>query len=409
MKWRLIYALPLLLLVACGGAEPEQAPTSAPQVDAVTQQLQVLDELQQVIARDYLYAALVDWDTETALVRHQIEAGLTEEQFGAALGGLISVLPEGSASYMTRAERVAAELESGVLYEGIGAFVAVRTGTAPRILLLSVIEGSPAEQAGLRAHDAVYAVDGAPITAEEGLEVVERIRGPAGTEVVLQVASPSEAPREVVVQRGQVTASDTLKGGVLSNGMIHLLVPVASDAGLAESIAGLLLTADGQEQPLLGMMIDLRIAGSSADWPLTEMLSLLGNGSMGHFISREGDLQVDIPGTEIANSQTIPLAILIGPDTNGAPEVFAAAMQSTGRASLIGLPSSGSVLSFRRHTLADGSMVIFAESSYVAADGRDVSLGGLIPDIQVEADWDEVSLESDPVLMQAIELLSQSG
>jgi carboxyl-terminal processing protease len=405
----IIYALPVLLLAACGGAEPSAIPAETPQFDSESQQLLVFEELQQIIEDDFLYAGLVDWETEAALVRHQIEAGLTEEQFSAALEDLISILPEGTASFMTRAARVEAELDSGNIYEGIGAFVAVRTEPEPRILLLSVIEGSPAAAAGLRAHDAVYAVDGVRITAEEGLDVVDRIRGPAGTEVLLQVVSPSESPREVSVQRDRVTASDTLKGGLLSSGMIYVLVPVTIDESLVESIAGLLLAAEDQEQQLSGMMLDLRIAGSSTGWPLTEMLSLLGNGPMGHFSTRAGNQPVDIPGTDIANSQSVPLTILIGPDTSGAPEVFAAAMHASGRAALVGLPSSGNVLSFRQHTLADGSLLVFAESSFVTSDGRDVSLGGLIPDILVDADWDEVGPESDPVLGQAIGLLSQSG
>lgn len=398
-----------MLLAACAGAHSEADPAAAPRDEPGLQQLQVFDELQQIIDEQYLYADLVDWDAEAALIRHRIEDGLTEQQFGAAVTDLLASFPEGSASYMTRAERIAAELESGNVYEGIGAFVAVRTEPEPRLLLLSVIEGSPAEQAGLHAHDAVYAVDGMPVTAEEGIDVIERIRGPAGTEVVLQVASPFEAPRQVRVQRGQVTASDALRGGVLSTGMVYLLVPVAGDASLAQSIAGLLQEAADQEQMPIGMTLDLRIAGSSADWPLTEMLVLLGNGPMGHFSTRQGDQPVEIPGADIGGSQSIPLTILIGPDTSGAPEVFAAALQGSGRAVLIGMPTPGNALSFQSHTLTDGSMLIFAESSFVTTGGIDVSLRGLMPDILVEADWDQVGPESDPVLRQAIQLLTPSG
>ncbi|GMR10589.1 MAG: hypothetical protein BMS9Abin28_1410 [Anaerolineae bacterium] len=135
------------------------------------------------------------------------------------------------------------------------------------------------------------------------------------------------------------------------------------------------------------------------------MLILLGNGPMGYFATREGEQPVVIPGADISKSQTIPLAILVGPDTSGAPEVFAGAMQATGRAALVGLPTGGNVLSFRQQMLSDGSLLTFADSSYITPNGRDLGLNGLTPDLLIQVDWDEVTPESDPVMRGAIDLL----
>ena len=403
--WLLLVALPL---AACSAAT--ETPTEVPQQtrnELSDLQLSVLEEIRQAVDENFVYPDFggADWDLEAALVRHRIEAGMTQGEFASAINEMLAALPDGTASYMTRAERVEAEFESGTLYEGIGAFVALRTEPQPRILLLSVIAGSPAEQAGLRAHDAVYKVDGLPVTIEEGLSVIERVRGPAGTEVLLEVASPAEDAREVMVLRNRVTASDTLKGDLMPPGIIYVLVPVAVDNTLVDRVAGLLQVSQQQEQQALGLVLDLRIAGSSSSWPLTEMLTLLGNGPMGHFAARQGEQPVVIPGADISNSQTIPLAILVGPDTNGAPEVFAGALQATGRAPLVGLPTSGNVLSFRQRTLSDGSFLTFADSSYITPDGNDLSITGLTPDLLIQADWDQVTPESDPVLLGAIDLL----
>ena len=404
--------LMVLLLTACGGATVVEAPTDSPrqaQSELGSLQLTVLDEIQRAIVDNYVYSSFggADWETAVSLARHRIEAGVTEDEFAIAIDELLASLPEGTATYMTRAERVEAEFQSGTLYEGIGAFVAFRTEPRPRILLLSVIADSPAEQAGLRAHDAVYGVDGFPVTAEEGLSVIERVRGPAGTEVLLEVASPSEDPREVTVRRDRVTAADTLKGALVSPGFDYVLVPVAVDDSLAERVAELLAGSEQQDPRPLGLILDLRIAGPGGTWPLTEMLTLLGNGEMGSYSTRAGDQPLVIPGFDVAGSQTVPLAILIGPDTRGAPEVFAGAMQATGRAALVGLPTDGNILSFQQQTLSDGSLLTFASSSYMLPNGRDLSLSGLNPDLRIEADWDQVTSESDPVLQGAIDLLLQ--
>jgi C-terminal peptidase prc len=405
--WLLLAVLPL---VACSSTAATEAPTEVPQPvqdELRALQLTVLEEIRQDVADNFVYADFggADWEAAVSLARRRVEAGATEEEFASAVDDLVATLPDGTAGFMTRAERIEAEIQSGTLYEGIGAFVSFRTEPVPRVLLLSVIAGSPAEEAGLRAHDAVYKVDGFPVTEEEGLSIIERVRGPAGTEVLLEVASPAEDAREVMVRRDRVTASDTLKGDLLPPGIIYVLVPVAVDSTLAERVAGLLQVSELEEEPALGLILDLRIAASGSSWPLTEMLTLLGTGTMGHFAARTGEQPVVIPGVDLSNSQTIPLAILVGPDTSGAPEIFAGALQATGRAPLVGLGTNGNVLSFRQQTLTDGSLLTFADSSFITPDGSDLNLTGLIPNLIVQSDWDQVTPESDPVLQGAIDLL----
>jgi carboxyl-terminal processing protease len=398
------------LPVAACGALPAAA-TSIPQSDLAARQQLVLEELLAHLEEAYLYSDYggVEWETQASRVEGQISAGLTDEEFSAALKALVLALPAGTASYTSRDERVQAEFEASDTYEGIGAFVSIRAEPEPRILLLSVIDGSPAAGAGLQAHDAVYAVDGTAVSREEGLAVIDRVRGPAGTKVVLEVASPEQAHRQVTVERGNVAIADSLRGGIIAPGLIYLLVPVSVDTSLFDTLAGLLQDMLEQDQTAVGLVLDLRIAGSSSEWPLNEMLSLLGDGSAGHYNSRAGTQPLDIQGTDFADSQSVPLAILVGPDTSGAPEVFAAALQALGRGAVVGLPTSGSVLSFQSHVLPDGSLLTFAESSFVTPDGTDLSLSGLTPDVIVELDWDQVQPGSDPVLLRAIELLQQGS
>lgn len=404
----------LLLLAACAGqgAAPRLADPATP--DAVRQaerQLQVLQEIRQIVRQDYIYPefASVEWQAEADLLPQRIERGMQPAEYAQALRTLLDMLPEGSATYSTRAERVASEYQVSTTYDGIGAFVAVRADPIPRLLLLSVMQGSPAEAAGLRAHDAVVAVDGEPVTAEEGLAVVERVRGPAGSQVVLEVISPATEPREVTVQRGRLTAQDFVRGGALFPGMLYLLVPVAADETLLDATVQLLENTSEQETQARGLILDLRIAGSGGNWPLTEMLALLSSGEMGAFVSRQEQSPMVVPGQGFSDSQDIPLAILIGPDTSGAPELFAAAMQAQGRARLVGLPTPGNVRTYQRRILSDGSALDFAESSFVTARGEDLGLVGLSPDVRVELDWDQVTPADDPVLSRAVDLLLREG
>jgi C-terminal processing protease CtpA/Prc len=71
----------------------------------------------------------------------------------------------------------------------------------------------------------------------------------------------------------------------------------------------------------------------------------------------------------------------------------------------VGLGTNGNVLSFRQQTLSDGSLLTFADSSYITPGGSDLSLSGLTPNLFVQHDWDQVTPELDPVIQGAIDLL----
>src|SRR3990172_6256857 len=188
-----------LLLAACAAQTSAPLLLDPPTPDALQSaehQQQVLQEIQEFVGQKYIYPefAGVEWQAQAGLLARRIEGGLSTTDFEQALSALVGILPAETASFATRTERVSDEFRSTPTYEGIGAFVSIRSEPTPRILLLSVMQGSPAQAARLPAHDAVVAVDGEPVRAEEGFAVVERVRGPAGSEVVLQVIPPGGEP-----------------------------------------------------------------------------------------------------------------------------------------------------------------------------------------------------------------------
>ena len=71
-------------------------------------------------------------------------------------------------------------------FEGIGAYVESKDGY---IHIVAPIHGSPAEDAGVLAGDIVFKVDGEDVAGLPEWEVISKIRGPAGTSVVLDCAA----------------------------------------------------------------------------------------------------------------------------------------------------------------------------------------------------------------------------
>ena len=397
------------LLSACGSTAgiPIRATIGLPESEP-ERQLALLQEIDSLLADNYVYPDFGGsaWQAEFEAARQRVASGLEDDAFRQDVRELLAALPEGTASYLTRDERLAGATAMADPYEGIGAFIAFRAEPEPRLLVLAVVEGSPADLSGLKPHDVILAVDGRAVAASEGIDAAGRIRGPLGSLVRLDVRSPLEGRRQIEVLRQSIVAVDAPRGRVMTTGAVHLQVPVAAGAGLVDNIATA-LEALAQEPDGSGLVLDLRIAASHDGWPLEEALGLFLEGGNGAFIRRSGPGPLEIIGTDVQGSQSVPLVVLVGPDTRGAPEIFAAEIQASRRGVVIGRETPGQFFAYASRVLSDGSELTYADSSYRTTQGLDLGASGVRPNIPVDADWDQVTDTLDPVLATALALLEE--
>lgn len=365
-------------------------------------QLQTFDELIGALQEHYVHGDYhsVPWEELESRYRTKVLSLLRSNDFPKLIKDLISELPPEAAVWQSRDERIDLQSTDSRLYEGIGAYIAFRANPQPRVILLSVLPDSPAAEAGLKDHDSLLAVDGIPIRLEEGENVVTRIRGRAGSIVSLLVRSPNQGTREVTVRRRQVQLTEKanrLRYAILPNSNVgYLLLPRQTTSTIAEEMVQS-LTILNQEIALGGLILDLRISALGNAWPLEELLTLFGNGYLGELYTANETLSIQVSGQDVANSQSIPLAILIGPDTEGRPEIFAAALQSIGRAVVFGTRTNGNIEDSRLVPLADGSRLLISSTSFRTANGVDVGLAGIQPSLAMSMDWGDVTDQNDPV------------
>ena len=412
--------LPIAGCTAADEPEPEKAPFSVAATQqqeqtvrdgigsadgdqsALTIQLRTFDELVDALREHYVFSEhhAVPWDDLESRYRTKVLSLLRSSEFPDVVREMMAELPPHAAVWQSRDERIDRQSTDSRNYEGIGAYVAFRGEPLPRVILLSVMPGSPAERAGLRDHDALLAVDGIPVSVEEGDEVVNRIRGPAGSVVNLTVRTPNAAPRIVPVTRGRVQLTEganRVRYALLTEtDVAYILLPRQSTTTLGAEIAQALTVMSG-EVALRGVILDLRVAALGNSWPLDEMLTMFGNGTLGEMYSVGETIPLVIAGQDVAGSQSLPLALLVGRDTEGLPEIFAGALQSVGRAVVFGTRTSGAIEASQLVPLSDGSRVLISSTSYRTATGLDVGLAGLEPNLSVSFDWDAVTEQVDPV------------
>ena len=404
-----------LFLSSCMGLIPlEEEVVSGefgPQTSLQEQQTQTFEALWKNLEENYIYyeTADVNWAGLREQYLERVNAGLTAEEFSSLIEELQAELPEDSLAYQSRAERIEADVADTSSYEGIGAFVGFNEEPEPHIVLLDVIEGSPAEQAGLKAHDSIFAIDGNPILLEEGLQAVDRVRGPAGSSVTLSVQSPGGSERSVEVKRGKLTSTGRLEAyNLTGTNYGYLLFPPVGYDTLDEDVAQS-LQAFTTNRELEGLILDLRIASSSRGWPLEAIYTIFDNGALGDFYNRTDRQSVEVEGQDVFGSQEVPMAILVGQNTNGTPEILAAGLQVNQRAIVIGEKTPGSIEGATSFYLPDGSEVFIQTTSFALPNGDEVGTDGVVPDVAVDAGWDEILPNQDPVLDRAIEYLDEQS
>lgn len=402
-----------VFLSACMGLLPlEEEPVAGdfgPQTSLQEQQTETFEKLWEHLEENYIYfeTSDVNWDALHDQYFQRVEAGLTPEEFSALLEELQAELPQDSLGYRSRTERIEADLADTSSYEGIGAFVGFSEEPQPHIVLLDVIEGSPAEQAGLKPHDSILEIDGSPILLEEGLTAVDRVRGPAGSSVTLSIQSPGQPLRSVEVKRGKLNSTGRLEAYNLTGTSYgYLLFPPVGYDTLDDDVMKS-LQAFTTNRKLEGLILDLRIASSTRGWPLEAIYAMFYSGPMGEFYTRNDKELVQVKGQDVFGSQDVPLVVLVGQNTNGTPEILAASLQMHDRATVIGEKTPGSIEGATSYYLPDGSELFIQSTSFILPNGAEVGTQGVLPDVTVEAGWDEIHPNNDPVLEQAIEHLDE--
>ena len=101
-----------------------------------------------------------------------------------------------------------------------------------------------------------------------------------------------------------------------------------------------------------------------------------------------------------------PMVVLVGPTTASMAEILAARLQETGRALVVGQRTRGAVVATRGIDLPDGGLLHLGMFGLTTAGGQALEKRGVLPDVEVDLDWQAVREGGDPVLDAALEKLA---
>ncbi|MEL7258192.1 MAG: S41 family peptidase [Pseudomonadota bacterium] len=300
----------------------------------------------------------------------------------AAINGMLTSLDPHS-SYLSPDDAADMRVQTRGEFGGLGIEVTLEEGF---VKVVSPIDGTPAESAGIESGDFITHVDGESVLGLNLNEAVELMRGPVGSEIVITVVREGEAePFDVSIIRDTIkltavrarTERDTVVLRVTTfNDQTYKNLEIGlaeqiEEAGGDESVAGIVL--DLRNNP--GGLLTQAIKVSDAFLEKGEIVSTRGRNP------EDGERFNATPG-DLANGK--PIVVLINGGSASASEIVAGALQDHRRAVVVGTKSFGkgsvqTVMPLR----GDGAMRL-TTARYYTPSGRSIQALGVSPDIVVE-------------------------
>jgi carboxyl-terminal processing protease len=316
-----------------------------------------------------------------------------------AIEGMLESLGDPHTSYMNPEEfQQATESLEGEEYEGIGAWVDI---TGDYVQIISPMKGSPAEEAGLLPNDSVIGVDGEDMTGVPGELVLQRILGPAGTDVTLTINRDGET-FDVTMTRASITVP-MLEYEMLEGNIAYIALYKYGD-NVSEQLRSAI--NELRIQKPVGLILDLRDnPGGFLSTAIEVVSEFIGSGTVMYEQYGDGETFTyeAIPG---GIATEIPLVVLVNGGSASASEITAGAIQDLGRGPLVGVTTygKGSVQNWVPLQEEAGAVRVTI-ARWLTPSGRQIAGQGLEPEYVVEMTEEDYLEGRDPQLDKAIEVL----
>ncbi|MFA6256917.1 MAG: S41 family peptidase [Candidatus Paceibacterota bacterium] len=325
-----------------------------------------------------------------------------QDKVYGAIQGLVASLDDPYSVYFDPEETKSFKEDIAGNFEGVG----MEVGLKDKFLtVIAPLKDTPAYRAGIKPGDKILKIDETSTSGLSVEEAIKLIRGQKGTSVMLTIARAGEnKPREIKIVRDTINIP-TLDTELRADGIFVIrLYSFSSNSANLFRIAlkefteaktdKLLLDLRGNPGGYLSAAIDM--ASWFIDSGKIVVTEDYGNNQEAEvFRSR---------GYDVFNDK-LKFVILIDGGSASASEILAGALQSHGRAKLVGTQSFGKGSVQEMIDITPTTSLKITVAKWLTPDGISISEKGLTPDYVVELTEKDAAAKKDPQLDKAVELL----
>lgn len=310
----------------------------------------------------------------------------------AAIRGMIADLDPHSA-FLDPLEYRDVRISTSGRYSGVGVEVSVDDG---RIVVVAPLDGSPAALAGIMAGDVIFSIDGFAVSGADLKDTVARMRGEAGTTVMLGIRRRgAEEPLAVELQRGEIDVR-SVRGELLPGGTAYVRISHFTDGTARELRRTLRELERLSDAALPGLVLDLRNnPGGVLDTAIEVADLFLERGVIVSAQGRMAEARFQAEASPGDLLRGAPMSVLVNRGSASASEIVAGALKDHGRATVVGDATFGKGSVQTIIPLSDGHAIKLTTSRYYTPSGASIHARGVAPDVTVAATTDDEDLQLD--------------
>jgi carboxyl-terminal processing protease len=294
-----------------------------------------------------------------------------------AISGMLSNLDPHS-TYLDAAAYKELEVGTTGEFGGLGIEVTMENGF---VKVISPIEDTPAQKAGIRAGDLVIRLDDTPIKGLTLKDAVDMMRGKPGTDIVLTIIREGEEkPLKFTITRDVIKVK-SVKSRTLEKGYGYLRITqfqTHTPENLLEAISKL----KKENGELKGVVLDLR---NNPGGVLTAAVSVsdafINSGLIVYTEGRVKDSELKFKATPGDVLNGAPMVVLINAGSASASEIVAGALQDRHRAIIMGEKSFGKGSVQTIVPISSDTALKLTTARYFTPSGRSIQAEGIVPDI----------------------------
>jgi carboxyl-terminal processing protease len=345
------------------------------------------------------------WEVWAQLENNYVNPGdiNAQELVYGAIAGMVEAVGDPFTIFFNPEETTTFLEDVGGQFEGVGMEIGVRDG---QLQVISPIEGTPAEKAGLRAGDKIVKIGDVSSLDIKSEEAVALIRGPKGTEVTLTIFRDGwDTTQEFIIKRA-VIKIPSMKWELKEGNIAYIQLYQFSEKSDQDFQKIALEILDSSATKIV---LDLRnnpggyleraqdIAGWFLERGQIVVIEDFGNGQNEEIYKALGNSKL----------ATYPIVILINQGSASASEILAAALKDNRGVTLIGETSYGKGCVQKLINLTDNSSLKVTVANWLTPNRNLIHNKGLDPDIKVEFTEEDYKQDIDPQLDKALEIIRQ--
>lgn len=291
-----------------------------------------------------------------------------------AIKGMIASLGDPHSIYMDAKLYKEFMVETEGSFGGVGIVLGVKDKT---LTVVSPIEGTPGDKAGIKSGDQIVKIEGKETKDMALDEAVNKIRGPEGTQVTLTIKRDQEM-KDYTLTRSNIQIK-TVGGKMLPGNIGYIRISMFNEATGSDFVKKY---QELEKEGMQGLILDLRDnPGGLLDESVKVAGKLVPKGPVVSVVTRDGHRETHSSKLEAVK---YPLVVLVNGGSASASEIVSGAVQDTGSGTLVGTKTygKGSVQTIMR---LDGDTAMkLTIAKYLTPNDRSINGVGIEPDVKIE-------------------------